>query len=78
MPLPIAIASAKMATADGRMRAKIELITAATMIRAVSLMTIAINAAMIAELPRQRLRVLPIDLDRVTRALMGSYCRSGS
>jgi hypothetical protein len=64
MSLPIAIAVARMATAERGRRAEVELIAGTAMVGAIPAVAMKVEAAMVAKARRQRKRTLPIDRDQ--------------
>ena len=60
---PIAVARPDPTAAERRVRAVVELVVEAAMVRAVGTAAVAVGAAMVAEPPRQGLRALPVHRD---------------
>ncbi len=74
--LPVAVAIADAATAEGSRRAVIKLVFAAAMVGAVKAAAEAVIGAMVAKPPRQRRRILPVRQDepRARRPCNGLLC----
>ena len=74
--LPVAVAVADAATAEGSRRTVIKLVFTAAMVGAVKAAAEAVVAAMVAKPPRQRRRVLPVrqDQPRARRPCNGLLC----